>query len=168
MRIKNAVYRALLMIILIGTAGVSEESLAEDLVRSGKVSCGVAPFLRAEGTEYHDNTIALRNVNDAVIIKIDRVQAWDNNGALQWDSSTDGFPANPSFVDTIGPHQGTRFFASDVLGLLPAASHLGQVAIEYSLDRRGHRLGAASTHFARDESMSGAERSRQVIECRHL
>ena len=112
--------------------------------------------------------IVLRNVNDTISITIDKLQAWDHNGNLQWDSSSNGFPDNPAFTPSIGPHQGSRFLATDVLGLLPVASNLGQVAIEYSLDRRGNRLGAASTHFARDGSLSGAERSRQIIKCRHL
>ena len=165
---KNAFYPALLIIFLVGTAGITKESLAEDLIRSGKAICGAAPFTRIAGTEYHDNSIVLRNINDARIITIDRVQAWDHNGVLQWDSSSNGFPANPAFSSVIGPHQGARFFASEVLGLLPAVNNLGQIAIEYSLDRRGYRLGAVTAHFARDNNLGGAERSRTIIGCRHL
>lgn len=161
-------YLTALILLFYGTFGTSSLSFAEDLVKSGKISCGVAPFFRTGVNEYHDNSVVLRNVNDVTTITIDRVQAWNHNGELQWDSLTDGFPANPAFVSVIGPHQGSRFFASEVLGQLPVAGNLGQIAIEYSLDKRGHRLGAASTHFARDGGLSGAERSRQIVKCRQL
>ena len=169
MHIKNPVYPAMVIIFLIGTAAISKESLAEELVRSGKVICGVAPFFRSGANEYHDNSIVLRNVNDARTITIDRVQAWDHYGELHWDSSDHGFPRNQAFTPKIEAHQGSRFFASEVFrGTLPVTGNLGQVAIEYSLDRPGYRLGAVSTHFAREGDLSGAERSRQIFECRKL
>lgn len=166
MNSKNSI--TALAIILVCSSGLSAEALAEDRVKSGKISCGVAPVMRGGGIELHDDTIGLRNINDEETVTIERLQAWDGNGNMLWDSTTDGFPANPGFNSVIVPHASSRFLASDVLGILPVNSHLGQVAIEYSLDKKGFRLGAVASHSVRDIGPTGMELSRQVRRCRDL
>ncbi|MEJ2553748.1 MAG: hypothetical protein P8079_06995 [Gammaproteobacteria bacterium] len=147
-------------------AGTSNAA-GEFKYRSGVYECGFSHFSRLGGTEDHTSSINLRNQNDDVTIKVNRMRMFRADGSLISE-------VPESMLPTLGPRQSLTMNSRDYWALMslpqePREQRPFQLFIEWSVlgHQRGYRLGANVVRLVRDGG-NGAERSRHRGSCRHL
>ena len=166
---------------------VVQADSGDSLAREGSVGCGGSHFLRLGNTELQTSFYNLRNFNDDIALRIDRIRFYNATGALVQDFVAPNLP--PFLNDVLGPgnnllqpHQtaqlsaldifGTNFFANDERPL--------QLIVDWSAERRVMPLQVALNRVARaaqlivnpttgQTSLSvNVERSRSASSCTAL
>jgi hypothetical protein len=107
---------------------ITQPATAEPL-RTGAAICNAAVYQRG-GNEQHDTSLYVRNYNDTGTVTITRIQAWNNDGVLTYDSDVDGLPPDAFFKQDVGPHQSSRTTASE-LQASGALTRGSQVRFDY-------------------------------------
>lgn len=118
--------------------GITNSAAAFELTKNGKESCS------GNVSVTNDTRYGLRNRNSSRTIRLDKIQVFDSNGNLAYNSDTDGFI--PSIKTLLPPHNGTAF---DMSALIAVGSGVyksgpGQVEIEWTVanGKMGIPLGA--------------------------